>query len=78
LQNAFSQIQVSKKFLEASRERSTIAGVQYSSGLISFDNWIIIENDYANAQKDYLSTQVDAVIAEAKWLQLKGEKLNEE
>jgi outer membrane protein TolC len=78
LQNAFNQIQVSQKFLEATQERSTIAGVQYSSGLISFDNWIIIENDFANARRDYLNTQVDAVITEAKWRQLKGEKLNEE
>jgi len=78
LQNAFNQILVSSKFLEATQERSTIAGVQYSSGLISFDNWIIIENDFANARRDYLNTQVDAVITEAKWRQLKGEKLNEE
>ncbi len=53
-------------------ERATISEAQYSSGLISFDNWIIIEDDLVMAKKSYLEVQANALLAEANWIQAKG------
>ena len=66
------------KSLQAAEERAKIAQTQYSTGFISFDNWIIIENDLVNAKKTYLESQASALSAEAKWVQAKGETLEYE
>ncbi len=75
LQDAIETVTVQHKALEASQERSKIAEAQYSIGFISFDNWIIIENDLVAAKKAYLQTQANALLAEANWIQAKGETL---
>ena len=75
LQDAIEQVNVQRKTLEAVQERSKIAQAQYSTGFIGFDNWIIIENDLVNAKKSYLQAQANALLAEAKWIQAKGETL---
>ena len=63
---------VKKKFLEAAIERAIIANAQYSSGLINFDDWIIIENNLVSSKKNYLDAQANLLIAEAYWIQAKG------
>ena len=45
LQNTVENVGVQRKFLEATEERAKIARAEYSIGLMSFDNWIIIENN---------------------------------
>jgi len=77
LQDAIDKVQVRKKFLEAAEERANIAQAQYSSGLILFDNWIIIEDDLVKAKKSFLDAQADALIAEANWIQAKGGTLDD-
>jgi TolC family type I secretion outer membrane protein len=74
-QDAVDQVVVNRKFLEASEERSKIAEAQYSIGFISFDNWIIIQNDLVLAKRAYLESQANALYAEAGWIQAKGETL---
>lgn len=69
---------VQKKFLDAAYERAKIAEAQYSTGLLSFDNWIIIEDDLIRTKKTYLNAQADALIAEAEWLGAQGKTLEEE
>jgi len=69
---------VQGKFFEAARERAKITQAQYSTGLISFDNWTIIEDDLVNAKKSFLDVQADALIAEANWIQAKGGTLYDE
>lgn len=71
-QNAADAIRVRDKFLEAAEERAKIAQAQYSTGLISFDNWIIIEDDLVKARKACLEAQARALNAEARWIQAKG------
>lgn len=71
-QDAIDTVQVQQKFLEAREERAKITQAQYSTGLISFDNWTIIEDDLVNTRKSFLNTQADALIAEANWIQAKG------
>lgn len=73
LQDAMDIVGVSRKSLEATKERSRIAQVQYSTGFMSFDNWIIIEDDLVQAKNTYLNARANALLAEASWIKAKGE-----
>lgn len=78
LQNARDEVLVQEKYLAAVEERARIANAQYSSGLISFDDWVIIEDNLITARKALLNNQADALLAEATWIQAKGGALNYE
>ncbi len=71
-QDARQMVVVRKKFLDAAMERSTIANAQYSNGLITFNDWVIIENNLVSAKKEFLNAGADMLIAEAQWIQSKG------
>ena len=71
-QNAMDTVEVLKKFLQATEERAKITRAQYANGLISFDNWTIIEDNLVQAQKAFLDGEAAAVIAEAQWIQAQG------
>ncbi|PIU41363.1 MAG: hypothetical protein COS99_05745 [Candidatus Omnitrophica bacterium CG07_land_8_20_14_0_80_42_15] len=75
LQDALETVEVQSKVLNATEERSKIAQEQYSTGFITFDNWIIIQNDLVSAKKAYLNAQANALLAEANWVQAKGETI---
>ena len=70
--------EVQRKFLESALTRAMISEAQYSNGLISFDDWIIIEDTLVRAKKNSLEAQVNAFIAEADWIQAKGGTLDNE
>ncbi|HQP11114.1 MAG TPA: TolC family protein, partial [Candidatus Omnitrophota bacterium] len=53
-----------------------IANAQYSSRLTTFNDWIIIEGNLVNAQKNYLDAQENLLVAEAYWVQAKGGTLD--
>ena len=72
LQDSVTYVSVQKKFLDAAEERAKIASAQYETGLISFDDWIIIENNLVTTLKSYLNAQADMLIAEAYWIQATG------
>lgn len=74
--DARQMVVVKKKFLDAAMERSTIANAQYSNGLLMFNEWVIIENNLVNAKKEFLNAGADLLIAEAQWIQAKGEGLD--
>lgn len=76
LQDAIDRVQVQQQFLEATQERSKITQAQYSTGLISFDDWTIIEDALVRAKKSFLDTQANASIAQAYWIQAKGGALD--
>ncbi len=75
LQDAMDNVGVQKDVLTATVERSRISQAQYSLGFISFDNWTIIEDNLVNAKRTYLNAQAAALLAEANWIQAKGETL---
>jgi len=77
-QDALETTDVQKKFLAASEERARIAEAQYAIGMISYDNWTIIEDDLVRAKKALLDAQANALLAEAAWVQAKGETLEHE
>jgi outer membrane protein TolC len=78
LQDAIENVSVQNKALIAAQERSQIAQAQYSIGFVSFDNWTIIEDNLVKAKRNYLNAQIAALLAEAKWIQAKGEVLEYE
>lgn len=75
LQDAIETVQVQYKNLIATNERSKIAEAQYSTGFITYDNWTIIEDNLVSAKRKYLDAQAGAMLAEANWIQAKGETL---
>jgi len=78
LQDAVENVGVQDKSLKATEERSKIAQAQYSTGFITFDNWIIIEDNLVKAKKAFLEAQANKLYAEASWIQAKGETLEYE
>lgn len=68
-------VAVSAKVLEAANQRREIAQEQYSIGSISYDNYIIIVNDFVNAKKADLSAKANALYTQANWVYAKGETL---
>lgn len=75
LQDAIDNVEVQKKSLSATEERSKIAQAQYSIGFIVFDNWTIIEDNLVRTKRDFLDAQANALLAESNWVQAKGETL---
>jgi outer membrane protein TolC len=71
-QDAADTVAVQKEVLQAAEEREKIARVEYTNGLITFDNWTIIEDALVQARKSLLVAQANAFIAEAQWIQAQG------
>ena len=70
--DAAQQAHVQEEFLQAAELRAEIARSQYTSGLMSFDEWDIIENDLISQQKSELTARRDAVLATAAWEKARG------
>jgi outer membrane protein len=62
------RVEVEQTFLEASRTRAEISRERYNSGLLSFEDWLSIENDYANRIRSSLNSEREFSIAQARWL----------
>ena len=77
-QDAIDEVSVRKSYLHAAEERAKITKTQYSLGLISFDNWIIIEEELVRAKKAFLDIQATVLLREAEWIQAKGGTLDYE
>ncbi len=76
LQDAVDNVEVQRKVLDASEERAKISTAEYATGLLSYDNWIIIEDNLVSAKKAYISAQNASLVAEANWVQAKGGTLD--
>ncbi|MBN1114203.1 MAG: TolC family protein [Oligoflexia bacterium] len=66
------KVKVDESFLKAALARAEIARSKYNNGLITFDDWDIIENDLISRQKNLLSTRRERIIKEAAWEQIQG------
>jgi len=75
LQDDIETVEVQKKQLAAAVERSEIANAEFSTGFMTYDNWTIIEDNLVQAKTSFLSAQDNALLAEANWIQAKGEML---
>lgn len=70
--DAADKVGVQQEFLHAARVREEISNSQYAAGLLSFQDWDLIEDDLIANQKAMLASQRDAVVAEATWERVKG------
>jgi len=70
--DAAANVDVQKQYLDAATERARIAEAQYSAGLVSFNDWTIIEDNLVTAKKSYLSARSTLLTTEAAWVQAKG------
>lgn len=77
LAQAQDQVKVRSAFLEAATQRKKESDILYQNGLLSFQNWELLTNDYVNSQKDFLSAQQNVILAEAQWRFASGEQLGE-
>ena len=76
LQNTIDNVGVQRKVLTAAQERAKIAEAEYSIGLVSYNDWIIIENNLVSAKTNFVNAQLSALVAEANWVQAKGGTLD--
>ncbi|MDO9541116.1 MAG: TolC family protein, partial [Kiritimatiellia bacterium] len=66
-QNADDRVRLQAQLLEAAEVRMEIARIKYSNGLMTFQDWDYIENELITNQKNMLSTERNAIIAQAEW-----------
>ena len=66
------RVGVYKLYVQAAMVRAEIARNKYNNGLLSFENWDIIENDLISKEKTSVQTVRDRHIAEANWLMTQG------
>jgi outer membrane protein TolC len=69
---AVEDFKVSEAFLLAAKSRAEIAQAKYNNGLLTFDEWDIIENDLISKTKVYIQARRDRIISESNWEQTRG------
>jgi len=72
---AEDQVRVQRAFLDADVQRKQEADIMYQSGLMTFQDWQVITNDYVNFQKSYLSAEQSLIAAEGQWRFATGQQL---
>ncbi len=70
--DAIDSVAVQKSFAQSAVTRAEIAKASYTTGLLSFENWDIIENDLIAQEQATLSKSRDAVLAVARLEKLLG------
>lgn len=71
-EEAVTDLKVNYAFLQAAKSRAEIARSKYNNGLLTFDEWDIIENDLIVKTKNYLQSKRERIIAESAWEQVQG------
>jgi outer membrane protein TolC len=72
LLDAIGQVTVADDFYVAAKSRSTIADGKYNTGLMTFEDWSVIDADYTTRQQTLLLNQRNAKQAEANWESAEG------
>lgn len=67
-----ARLRTDESFKKAALVRSEVGRTKYNNGLLSFDDWDIIENDLITRQKTVLQTRRDRATAEGAWEQAQG------
>ncbi len=73
LKSAAQRVKVSRSSMEAAKVRREISTEKYNNGLLSFEDWSSIEDDYALKQKNFLEAQSAEVIARSNWMLATGD-----
>lgn len=72
LAGAIGSVRTQERFVAAKALRAEIARKQYQSGLLTFENWDIIENDRIQSQNSLLQAWRGAMLAAAGWERAQG------
>ncbi len=78
LQDALGTLKVQQAVYEAAAERAKEAQIKYTNGDLSFDDWAVIENDFAKESKALLDARSGAAFTEASWTNAKGWTLEDQ
>jgi outer membrane protein TolC len=70
--DAEDNVRIQNELLDATGLRYKIAEADYRNGLMSFQDFNSITNDYVGQQQSLLSAQLSSVIAEASWEEARG------
>jgi len=70
--DAEDNVRIQKELLDATALRYKIAEADYRNGLMSFQDFNTITDDFVGQQQTLLSAQLSAVIAEASWEEARG------
>jgi len=71
-QDAVGRVAVQQQYLDAALVRADIARGQYANGLMTFQDWDLIESELVNRQRSRLDSLRDAQVAETAWLNAQG------
>jgi outer membrane protein TolC len=63
----YENINIRKKYLQATEEQTKITTLKYLNRLVSYYDWYSIENEYINAQKNFLNSIKNYAITYATW-----------
>lgn len=66
------KFKVDSKFKKATETRAEISRAKYNNGLLTFDDWDIIENDLIQKQNTYLQSKRERIIKYAAWEKVIG------
>ena len=69
---ALAKYEADKLFKDAVEVRAMVARSKYNNGLLTFENWDIIENDLIARQKAYLQSKRARSLAEGEWYRFLG------
>jgi outer membrane protein TolC len=70
--DAEDNVRIQKELLDATALRYKIAEADYRNGLMTFQDFNSITDDYVGQQMSLLSAQLSAVVAEASWEEARG------
>ena len=71
--DAAERLVVAGKTLSAAVLQATIAQNQYSLGLVSFQDWDLVEGNLADAGRNLLQAKRELLLAEATWWKVRGQ-----
>jgi len=69
---AVQKVKVDDGFRDAAALRAEIARAKYNNGLMSFEDWDIVESDLITREKAMLQSRRELVKYEAEWLNIQG------
>ncbi len=72
---AIEKLEVDESFRLAAIKRAEIARGKYNNGLMSFEDWDVIENELIVRERAVLESQRNRTRAEATWLQVRGKSV---
>jgi len=78
LVDAKQNVTVQKALLDSETERAKIADIEYQEGIMTFDDWTVIQDSYTGSKTSYLNAETNLLTAEAAWIQAKGGTLEDE